>query len=301
MKPTRIALKNIYLFLLGILILNACERDAFFDVPDGDSKLYAFSEITADEKISVTVHTSIGVNTDDDFIFPQQADAEVVLYREGVRLENPGFRYIPSEKAFVSQGAFRPEAGVEYSLEISLKDDSRIKPILGTSIIPDAEAIENVRLRNFASFTKGDEKRFTVEAILDFADLHNNFYIVRPFITVDGNLEPLHVTDIIGAQDGLRYSPHYNGILMDASKIGEELRFGLESIENLNADYDLNEISFETVSITNDAFMYYGAHSKQIDAQSAAISEPVISFSNFENGLGLFTGYSSMVSSFEIK
>ena len=113
-----------------LLLLSSCEQDAYFVVPEGNSKLHALSEITSDQKIKVRVSTSIGVNTQDDFIFPEQSDAEVVLYENGVALDDPGFRYISSEKAFVSQGDFRTKEGVEYGLRFQWKIILILSPFL---------------------------------------------------------------------------------------------------------------------------------------------------------------------------
>ena len=55
----------------------------------------------------------------------------------------------------------------------------------------------------------------------------------------------------------------------------------------------IHHIAFDVVAITTEAYQYYKSFAKQIVSQTVSLSEPVISYSNFENGLGLFTGYAS--------
>ena len=183
MKPTRIALKKLYLLFLVLACLGACEKDVNFTVDNGNSKLRAFSEISTSDKIKVAVSTSIGVNSEDDFLFPKQSEAEVTLFKEGVALEVPGFRYLPNEKAFVSQGSFRPEPGIEYSLEVKMLDKkSQIRPIDATTMIPVADTLQNVTFTNFKESVKTDEKQFSITAKLNLSELIMIFTSLSHFI-----------------------------------------------------------------------------------------------------------------------
>ena len=142
-------LKQLGILLLFVpILLSSCEQDATFIVPEGHSKIFVFSEITAGEKIVVRLMTSSGVNTADQITYPKQADALVELYQEGIKLENPGFRYISSQRAFVSQGSFRLEVGIEYSLHVQLKNNSDIKDVWALATIPQAEDKLQIRFDN---------------------------------------------------------------------------------------------------------------------------------------------------------
>ena len=269
-------------------------------MPEGNSKLYAFSEISPGNKIKVFVNTSIGVNTEDDFIFPKQSDAEVALFQDDVKLENPGFRYIASEKAFVSQGAFRPEQGVSYSLSVRLKNDHSIAPIMGTTVIPMQEEFQGV---NFSEFQEKIDaaglSHINFNADFDFGALENKCFIIRPMVKdARGASHSLLVRRIVAGNNGAKYSRHNDGILVNTAKSGNRLALQLESINGLNLIKGIEQIDFEVVSLTEDAYNYYKAYSNQVFSQSFAISEPVVSYSNFENGLGLFAGCITTMMSF---
>lgn len=295
-------MKRLTYFLLGLLILSSCEQDAFFEVPEGHTKLFAFSEITTDTPIKVALNTAPGINSDDDFEFPKQPDAQVVLMKNGVELDDPGFRYIAREEAFVSQGAFRPEAGVEYSLKISLKNDVEILPIVGSTVIPKPQFLEHVFLKSFVEQKVNPlQKEFTLSLDIDFKDLSYPKYILKPyFINAQGENEALLVKSIRGEGDCALYSKELSGIIVDAEKLSGKLSLELTNDALASIDTEVSKVFFEVNTITEEGYRYYVAFSRQSNAQAAAISEPVISFTNFENGLGLFTGYSSTVTEVEI-
>lgn len=298
MKPTCIKLKLLTYSLLGLLVLSSCEQDAYFVVPDGHSKLYAFSEITTDSKIRVEVNTAPGINTSDNFEFPKQSDAQVILFKDGVPLADPNFRYISREKAFISQGAFTPEAGVEYGLEVSLKDNREIKPIYGSTTIPEAEVIDGVKILNFEeSQINTESKYFSFELDIDFEGSKSPFFVIKPYFLNDhGVEESLIIKQILSGGKGARPSRFNAGILVDREKLEGHLRVVLVNKNHVKLDLKIyDNIFFEIQTITEHAYAYFKALSRQVDAQSAVVAEPVISYTNFENGLGLFTGYSSSI------
>jgi hypothetical protein len=298
-KPTWIKLKKLLTYsLLSFLLLSSCEQDAYFTVPDGNSKLYAFSEISTGSKIKVDVNIAPGINTDDNFNFPKQSDAQVTLFKDGIPLDDPAFRYITGEKAFISQGAFTPEAGVEYSLEISLKNSGGIKPIFGSTIIPDAEDLEDIKILNFQEIqTSPTLKDFSLDIEIDFSGITSPYFIIKPyFLNVDGDRNFLVVQDIIEGSKGARSSRFDKGILIDRRKLDRKLKVRLTNEDLVDLDLQVyDNIYFEVKTITDHAHSYYKAFTRQLNGESAVVAEPAISYTNFENGLGLFTGYASSI------
>ncbi|WP_235294942.1 DUF4249 family protein [Portibacter lacus] len=287
-------MKRLTIFLFALLLFSSCEQDAFFTVPDGDSKLFAFSEISTKEKVKVFVNTAVGINTDDSFIYPKQSDAEVILMIDGVALEDPGFRYISSEGAFVSQGAFRPEAGINYGLKVILSENNRINPILGNTMIPIPDTLKVVKVKSLKEqFLAYNMKDFVASFNIGFDDMENGLYILRAYFDNNGVKENLLVRDINQEGEGAYISNYNKGVLINKDKLTDELTIEFTNRKNVDGDLLIDEIQFELLSITSDAYNYYKSFAKQVASQSAGIAEPVISYTNFENGLGLFTGYSS--------
>jgi len=296
-------LKRLTYLLFGLLVLSSCEQDAFYEVPDGHTKLFAFSEITTDCKIKVEVNTAVGINTEDGFTFPKQSDAQVVLLKDGIELADPGFRYISREKAFVSQGDFTPEAGVEYSLKVFLKNETDIEPIYGTTIIPEPEVLEDVFLRSFSEQqVSPSQKDFAANFDVGFDGMEAPYYILKPyFINQEGDKEALIVSDITSGRDAVQYTKFMNGVLVDMMELDGRLGLELMNAQHVNVNSKISEVYLELHTITNEGFKYYKSFNRQVDAQTAAVSEPVISYTNFDKGLGLFTGYSSSIKTIEIK
>lgn len=290
------------LFAVAILFIS-CEKDAFFSVPEGNSVLFAFSEISPNDKVVVNINTSIGVNSDDYFYYPKQSEAEIKLFESGVELEELRFRYSISDGAFVSQGKFRPVAGLEYAISVRLKNNDEIKPIFGKTIIPNYEELSEVNVFEYIETATIDNfKKFSISADINFSNLNNNYFILKPkYIEESGEMANLSLTKILKGAEGAKFSNCVNGILVNTIKTNGKLSIQLESSDSIASNHQINFVDFELISITEEAYNYYKAFSVQIQAQSSILSEPVISFSNFENGLGLFSGTNSSYSTFRIK
>ena len=301
MRITKLTLLA-FLFLNGI-IFTSCEKDVDFHVPEGHSKLFAFSEINTEDKIKVFVRTSIGVNTNDEFQYPKQGQVLITLFEDGKELENPGFRYIPSEKAFLSQGSFRPEAGKEYGLEVSFTKDNRIKPIFATTYIPNADSIEITNLKQIETISSGPNHKFShTQAQLSFDNNENNYFILRMNgINEAGSSLQMKLSEIVSGEKAIYTAHNMNGMLIDASKLGGDLVVNITNAEEIHVSDNITDLDLELITITKEAYQFHRSFSKQIASKDVSISEPVISYSNFENGLGLFSGYSSSKETFEIE
>lgn len=266
--------------LLAFLIisLSSCERDADFLVPDGGSKLFVFSEISTEDRIEVKVYQSIGVNTSDEFYFPKQGEAKITLYENGVALSNPGFRYIASKKAFVSQGSFRATEENEYAISVELVERAGIKDIYASTVIP--QKIEDFNATNALDIVTG-------VVVSSIASLDSDSYqrINAIGIDLNGEEHEMIITQIM-RQNPVSIGPQ----MLLNTEGGESTELHLSSDEiDLSS---LVSIKYIVENITEDAYEYHRAYQKMFNATGAVIAEPVISYSNVENGLGLFSGYS---------
>ena len=128
------------------------------------------------------------------------------------------------------------------------------------------------------------------------------FYLLKPyFINPNGKKEALLIKDITSGSDAALYTKYMNGVLIDMEKLNERLGLELLNDKHVSVNAKISEVFVEVHTITSEGYKYYKSFNRQVDAQAAAVSEPVISFTNFDKGLGLFTGYSSSVTTIEIK
>ncbi len=278
------------LVLFTIILTTSCESDAFFQVPGGHSKLFAFSEITPTEKLKVSVSTAVGLNTEDEYFYPKQSDAKVILYENGVALENPGFRYIAKEKAFVSQGSFRPQPNVQYGLEVVMKNvEKDLAPIYGETIIPERDSLTSVAV----SKTGTDLYRLRINKG-DISTAFGSFVVHVKDIDSGGDLADLIVAEIVSRNSGVYLSNEGKTILFNKSRLDGDIVLDMISSSSIEAVH----VSVKLNSITADAYHYYKAFSGMQNEQSHLLHEPIIDQSNFQNGLGLFAGYSMSESIF---
>lgn len=276
--------------LLALLFLNSsCESDAFFEVVDGNTKLHAFCEMTSDEKIKVFVSTAVGLNTDDEFFYPKQSDTEVVLMQDGEELENPGFRYISREKAFVSQGSFRPEIGVGYGLKVKMKDDSYdILPIYAETSIPALEFDMNTIIRA--------KSEGLLTATIEI-DRSKSKYLCITMYDSKMNSEAIGIDRLTDEEKLVKKISGNRSLLVKSEEGGNKISLDLDVSNHVIGD----SIFFQVKSITEDAYEYYKAYDGQLQEGVTFLYEPVIDRSNFRNGLGLFAGYSSSSLAFPIQ
>ncbi len=292
MEQTKLTLTSLSVCLL--LLFSSCEKDADFVVPGGESKLFVISEITDGEKIQVSVSTSIGVNTEDDFMYPVQGEAKVILHENGIPLENPGFRYIPSQKAFVSQGAFRPEIGVEYGLEVKMNDEISLKPIYAETVIPEPTVLGEIQLLNL----QNDGGQIDASLEIDVPLKSENRYYYLKTIGLTKSQEIRMNMNALVKSSGIYITEDGQGILIDRHSYEGNLPISLNGSSDFNEEFLGIEIEF--ITLTKDGYLFNKTYHKQISTQASSLSEPVISYTNVESGLGVFAGYSKYSRVFEL-
>ena len=70
--------------------------------------------------------------------------------------------------------------------------------------------------------------------------------------------------------------------------------------ESLNRNQRFGKLHTELRRTSKDYYLYYTSLSRQISSPAPPFSEPVILYSNIENGLGLFGGYTVSIDSVSI-
>ena len=116
-----------------------------------------------------------------------------------------------------------------------------------------------------------------------------------------GSSLQMKLSEIVSGEKAIYTAHNMNGMLIDASKLGGDLVVNITNAEEIHVSDNITDLDLELITITKEAYQFHRSFSKQIASKDVSISEPVISYSNFENGLGLFSGYSSSKETFEIE
>ena len=183
-------------------------------------------------------------------------------------------------------------------------EELEIPSLSGETLMPERGSIELV---NSISVT-ADTDRFTELAVsLNLGELPDpeSYYHLIPFV-IDNNGTSIF-PEIDGVQLGANASTvlrHRHGMLIDINALGEAntINFNLRSLLPLDID-NLNDknLYFKLNTVAEEYFLYHTSISRQFESQTSIFTLPAISYTQFENGFGIFTAFSTETTKFAIR
>jgi hypothetical protein len=315
----------LYLPVLAILTLLtvACTEEIQFTGEKIDPKIVIYSLLQPENVITVSVAKSHAV-FEERYVPKQITDAVVKLYRDGEFMET--LTYVAPEplsdyyqavpySEYVSQGV-KPVYGSTYRIEVEIAGIKKasgearlpdIIPVIGLDTTEDLQAEGNLLLEAKVRFSDpGGKNNFYRIAARSSEGLYYGDKTVpwSPEIPVT-----IYEADISYASDNdpvitprkeeqdlfdMQVQNTYH-IFSDDLISGKEYGLTLE-INHRRPDTDYYEFSlfnFELQSITEDLYMYLRTSSAHMQTNDAFITEPVLVYTNIENGLGVVGAMSS--------
>ena len=305
------------------LLTLSCTEEIKFTGEKIDPKIVIYSLLQPDSVITVSVAKSHAV-FEERYVPKQITDAVVKLYRDGEFIATltyvepePQPEYYPANpySKYVSQGV-KPVFGSTYRIEVEM---AGMKKASGEATLPDIVPViglDTIEVRQ-------DEEYNLMDAKVRFSDPggRNNFYRITarclegtyygdktipwsPEIPVTvyesdcsyaSGKDPV-ITPRKEDQDffDMQINNTYH-IFSDELISGREYALTLE-INHRWPDTDYYEFSvfnFELQSITEDLYMYLRTSSAHMQTNDAFITEPVLVYTNIENGLGVVGALSS--------
>ncbi len=277
---------NKLLALLCLSILFAsCEKEISIDIPQHKPMLVGNCLFEAGKPMLVHVSNSLG--SLDNAELTGRDSAEVLVFEDGVLRE----LLTPVGEGFYAS-SFIPVPAKKYTLQIA---DAGFESISSSDLAPDSVAF-TASVTDSASFDQNGTP--FAEVLIRFNDPANT-----------GDHYQLNITyrDTLNSWGGPMENPLYmesddpnmekagaeQYVMSDASFNGKtcSLRVKINS-----ADYHAGSEVHVRLSVISSAYYSYvkTAFSNR-DGRGNPFSEPVIVYSNFENGLGIFAGSSPAV------
>jgi hypothetical protein len=318
-------MKSRYIFIsTAILLIFAvgCETTEKIDeFPLRPSKLVVNSYFTADSAWAVQVSKSLSVLDNADIKFIN--DASITIYENDVWLDtlnaSDGGGWYYSDRT-------RPSAGKKYSIEVTTPKFENT--VTAEEILPEAVPITDVKIsiidssfyRN--SWIEGNGKLVeeingNVEGTIDitFSDPAgiNNYYQISAFsyyTYIDYIFDPENPETmdsiIYYNKEEVRFSTddpvadnadNYISKLYFSDDIidGQDYQLKLEFDTWINS-YD-KEYYVELISMNKAGYLYRKSVKEYLNSSGDPFSEPVLIYSNIENGFGIFAGYSTVYDS----
>jgi len=275
----------------------SCVSDVEFEVNDGNSRIFLYSEFEPQEAVAFKYSTAVGLNDLIEEVNPTvYTDLQYDFRKDNVELAT-SFRYDVASGLFISPfNAQNIEEGMFYSINSSMNSHPEFKSISATTYIPLAQEFSSLEVSEDRSYIE-DGILHVDKDIIVTTDVSHDHYEIEAFVynpKEPTNVEKLTVRTI-ERTTGVTNVDYRNSVLVQSRKLNNQY-----AVLNISASLDLelqdiNEgINLKLKTVNADHYQYHLTVAKEYETIYAPLSEPVINFTNIENGIGLFSGFSSV-------
>lgn len=273
------------------------------------AKIIVECELSPPFHIKAKLSTTGDLNGNYIPYFPE--DAQLRLYSEID--EEFIFKYNSEKKLYeVTNGKL--VSGRSYSLTGKLVDEE-ITPIFAATSIPGRIKIDSLEVMssleaNSDQPNQSKKASTTIKIYLgekaksSFFHLTLNYKTARSLvdrIEYQPGLMPVNVDKIEVGGAAVHRLYHKEGLFIDASRLEENSITLTTSNSDLNVDEFIKSIYTDLKVVTESYYKYHINLSKQLKAEGNSIIEPVIDYTNIENGHGFFGSFVASKDSFLVR
>ncbi len=317
-------MKKILLFLILSSTLFSCMEVMDIDIPSDEKKITLNGLISSDSVVKINLSKAIN-SLDGDAFIKFIDGAKVELYENDLLIETmkkDTFGYYVSTK--------KPELGKTYTVKVEygskkLQATTNLpKPISIADL--DVEFSVDSSTQTWTDPDTGDSFDTTFYSYSDYsnvyvtfndnADEHNYYLLSFSFVQANyvwddyGNMYITGYTEVpisyqlsSSSNDDISFFTINNLMggyfINDAFFNGQEkkLKAEISTYELLGYGYEQNDLSKSPLyvhlySVNKDFYDFVTSYNKYQQSQGNPFSEPVNIFTNVENGVGLFAGFS---------
>lgn len=289
-------IKSLIIIISVAVLAMSCEKIIDIDIPDNEKKIVVNSVFCPDSLIWVNVSKSLNILDDQNVKFIE--NAKVQLFEDGEAVED--LLYFGG--GFYRSMSFRPVHGKTYQVLVSSEGLTSVNaenevptPVHFISIdtsssrFNDMDVVEcKMRINDPAN--EANYYLLSVRRLFRYMDYDSTFIseIISP-LWLESN-DPV-VEEWIDYGSGLLFSDD----MIDGKNY--DFSFMLYMWDLADSETDSAKVYFNLFSISKDYYLY--AKSYQMNRISAGnpFAEPVQVYSNVNNGIGVFAGYSNYADS----
>jgi len=304
-------LKSQELILLFIaLSLSSCIKEY---IPENnnitDQRLVAVAEIEAGELTTINLSSTFSSTFPEIDIDHELSFVKIINYESGNAIPEE-YRYDYDKEAYSDD--FIPKEGQLYDLNIDITLTHPEVPIIfATTRVPYASDIKNSEILNRHAVVDqlGNEfQQFEVSLQVEPLKNENTFFHLIPYIRIpddpNNETEALEIVNILAQENASFLLSHIDGMLIDQTKLTNDNILTLDL--RTNSPFDMEEIEnsfiyFELRTVTDDYYNFHVSLSRQKDSNSGPFTLPVTTYTNINNGYGLFAAFSTHLDSVLIK
>lgn len=288
-----------YLVIIALLGFSSCTTFLELDDDFGPDQLVVSCLFNNESRWRVLTNYSFGISSFSDQINPIISDATVTIYDAENRLIERLIYGQDENLRYYFLGNTMPEIGKFYFVEVinggnvvrsTLEKVPTTIPI--KSFILDSSSIDSKTKEINAKLTFDDPINENNYYYLEIASLGYRLFMEDTFRN-DGNLG-FNITNsgVTNGFSGENSSPFRNNFFADKLFEGQEFTLELK-IQPVGKNIFINKIELRLHSISASYFDYLNTRLIQNRTRNDPFAQPTQIYSNIENGLGIFAGYST--------
>ena len=269
------------------------------------------SELTPDKTVELDLSVTADIFSGERALRPQDA----TIFLSGTDLPAGATAFIFSSQSGKYQFRnrdFRPSPGESYSLSINIPGTDFVD-LFATTHIPLPVSVDRAKVsdkKKIASSNGFEDVIFDIDFELS-KSLNNDTYLhivprrVLSEYKIDANgeirvtffaeTEDLQVLQILKDLNSINELNHKEGVFVDYSKLsGNSVNLRLSTTSLLDPSVDiLQNIEVTVYTMSKELYDYHQNLHKQLINNSSSFTAPTTTYSNIENGIGIFGGMSS--------
>jgi hypothetical protein len=313
------------LFVLLTLLLMSCEEIIEFKGESIQPKIVMYAILDPENNVSISLAKSYPV-FEWNYIPKQIPNAQVRLYRDDIHIETlmyqsaeelSEFNMFPNQFSVYASQSVKPLPGSTYRIEVDVPGFSTVTgEVVFPTFVPILK-IDTMRVINSVSSDSimaryynnqylqtritikdppGEENYYRIRVLRKDgfyngpkSEPYSNEYpvLVTPFshspVQFDPIMQPVQENELFGV-----VIPNFFNIFSDELIAGKDYVLNLKIFEStrLPAYHEFYIYHIELHSISKDNYLYLRSLSAHQETEGEFISEPVIVYSNIQNGLG---------------
>lgn len=290
----------IYILTIATIIASSCVDRIEIEVPSDSDELVMNSLISPDHPIEASVALSHSLNSDQQISFPEEAEIE--LMGTGLQGSNLRFSYKSSTSKYILRNQqFRPKEGGEYQLR-AFVPGSDVDTIFSTTQIPNKIRVADASFSNREIQIVNDahDYFFDLKIELDEPEVFPAWLHIIPTYKINTSNEKFkfQVLDVLDNTNAVSIFYLEEGVFIDMTKLsGTEFTIRVSTLIPVKPGALIKNLYFESKSTTKDYYLYHKTRARQLEVSDAAYSSPITDFTNINNGLGVFAGYTTSTQS----
>lgn len=294
-----------YVLLLFLYCLVACEEPVELSEEAIAPKMVVNGTFTPSQpfQVSLTRNKDLLTNQPTEFI----TDASVsILNEQGVLLKELAYTD-NALLSYYSSPNFKPTNGTAYQIEIQAPN---FPTIFSQDYIPMPVALDALEIDTLLVNTSEENPAYAVALTTTFSDPigTDNYYHLQLFYkSIDGKtnssgfvqnteegLMPLTTLELQKDNPNVLIDFNKNGVLFkDTSFNGEKTQLKFYASLDKKEAGAYPKIIGELRTVSKSYYTYYTSITYQLANQDRPFVEPITVFTNIDNGLGIFAGFSS--------